>query len=186
VGYSTLFITTKSFYKKYSFEKSNPLELSRAADGAFVICGFVNPLCRQGVIDTSRTDPPHDPSYNIISLNRCKNHIPSVVVYFPSTGTYYSPRFFADTSRLQLKGLCLCDNGLATKSVLQMLPASALRIKKSDGLPDEGGQLQTFTAVYCVDVCCTKSPILTIYPLLTGNHVPDKNICIPPDIFIGP
>ena len=40
--------------KTYSFEKSNPLELSRAADGAFVICGFINPLCRQGMIDTNR------------------------------------------------------------------------------------------------------------------------------------
>jgi len=84
------------------------------------------------------------------------------------------------------KGYGYVINGLATQSALQMLPASALRIKKSDGLSDEGGQLWTFTAVYCVDVCCTKSPILTMYPLLTGNHVPDKNICIPPDIFIGP
>jgi len=66
-----------------------------------------------------------------------------------------------------------------------MLLASALRIQKSDGLPDEGGQLQTFTAVYHVNICCTKSPILTLQPLLTCSHVADNNICIPPDIFIG-
>jgi len=83
--------------KTYFFKKSNPLELSRAADGVFVFCGFVNPLFRQGMIET---DLPHDPSYDIISLNRCKNCIPTVVVYFPSTGTYYSPRFFANTSQL--------------------------------------------------------------------------------------
>jgi len=68
---------------------------------------------------------------------------------------------------------------------MQMLPASALQIKKSNGLPDEKGQLRPFTAVYHVDVCCSKTPILTMYPVLTGFHVPDKNICIPPDIFIG-
>jgi len=39
--------------------------------------------------------------------------------------------------------------------------------------------------VYHVDVCCTKTPISIMYPLLTGIHVPDKNICVPPDIFIG-
>ena len=33
------------------------------------------------------------------------------MVYFPSTGTYYSPRFFADTSQLQSKELWLCNNG---------------------------------------------------------------------------
>ena len=89
--------------KTYSFEKSNPLELCRAADGAFVICGFINPLCSHGLIDTNRTELPHDPSYDIVSQNRCKNCIPTVVVYFPSTGTYYSPQFVADTSQLQSK-----------------------------------------------------------------------------------
>jgi len=84
--------------KTYSFEKSSPFELSMAADGVFVICGFINPLCKQGMIVSSRTDLPHDPSYNIVSLNRCKNSIPTVVVYFPSTGTYYLPRFFVDNS----------------------------------------------------------------------------------------
>jgi len=43
----------------------------------------------------------------------------------------------------------------------------------------------TFTDVYHVDVCYTKTLILTMYPLLTGVHVLDKNICIPPDTFIG-
>ena len=114
--------------KTYSFEKLSPFELSMAADGMFVICGFINPLCRQGMIDSSRTDLPHDPSYNIVSLNRCKNSIPTVVVYFPSTGTYYLPRFFVDNSQLRSKGLCLQDDVLATKSVLQMLPGSALGI----------------------------------------------------------
>jgi len=51
-------------------------------------------------------------------------------------------------------------------------------------MPDEGGQLWTFTDVYQVDVSNTRTPILTMYPLLTGLHVPDKNICIPPNIFI--
>jgi len=66
-----------------------------------------------------------------------------------------------------------------------MLPLKSLCIRRSDGMPDEEGQLWTFTDVYCVDVCNTKSPILTMYPLLTGVHVPDENICILPDIFIG-
>jgi len=43
----------------------------------------------------------------------------------------------------------------------------------------------TFTDVYCVDVSNTTRPISTMYPLLTGVHVSDENICIPPDIFIG-
>jgi len=105
--------------------------------------------------------------------------------YTPSTGTYYSPQFVADTSPLQSKGLWLHHNGLATKTVMQMLPSLALQIRKSNGMPDEGGQLWTFTDVYHVNVCYTIIPILTMYALLTGVHVPDKNICIPPDIFIG-
>ena len=78
--------------KTYSFEKSNPLELSRAADEAFVICRFVNPHCSHGLFTTSsNAELPHDPCYDVILQNRCKNQIPTVVLYFPSTGTYYSP-----------------------------------------------------------------------------------------------
>jgi len=50
--------------------------------------------------------------------------MPTVVLYIPSTGTYYSPRFVSDTSHLRAKGLWLCNHGLATKTVLQMLPSN--------------------------------------------------------------
>jgi len=172
--------------KTYSSEKSNFLELSRAVDGAFVICRFVNPHCSQGLfITSSKAELPHDPCYDVVLQNRRKNQVPTVVFYFPSTWTYYSPQFVSDTSQLRSKGSWLCNYRLATKTIMQMLPLTSLHIRRSDGMPDEEGQLWTFTDVCCVDFCNTKTPILTMYPLLTGVHVLDKNICIPPDIFIG-
>jgi len=77
--------------KRYSFKKSNPLELSRAADGMFVIHGFANPHCSQGSFTTNKAELPDDPCYDVILQNRCQNQIPTVVLYFPSTGTYYLP-----------------------------------------------------------------------------------------------
>jgi len=59
--------------KTYSFKKSNPLGLSRAADRAFVICGFINPHCSQGLINTTRTELPCDPSYTLFCRTGTKN-----------------------------------------------------------------------------------------------------------------
>jgi len=59
--------------KTYSFEKSNPLELSRAADEAFVICRFVNPHCSHGLFTTSsNAELPHDPCYDVICKTDAK------------------------------------------------------------------------------------------------------------------
>ena len=119
------------------------------------------------------------------SRNSRRNRIPSVALYFPSTGTYYSPRFVSDTSRLRSKGLWLRNHGLATKTVFQMLPSTSLRIRISDGMPDPDGHLWKFTDVYRIDVLYKNSPICTLFPLLTGVHVSDEQICIPPDVIVG-
>jgi len=131
--------------KKYSIEVSNALELTTADDGAYIICGFLNPNCRVDTTTNQQTGYPHDPSYDMKSMNERCEEIRTVVLYFPSTGNYYSPRFVSDTSRLRAKGLWLRNHHLATKNVLQMLPSTALRIQKSDGMPDSTGQLLNFT-----------------------------------------
>jgi len=77
--------------KIYSIEVSNLLELSNAADGAFVICGVLNPECVPQDGCCFHSEHPHDPSYEIISPNCRQNKVPSVVLFFPSTGLYYSP-----------------------------------------------------------------------------------------------
>jgi len=123
--------------------------------------------------------------YNIFGPNLQKNKMQSVVLYFPSTGTYYSPRFVADTSRLQSKGMFVRNKGLATMHVLEMLPSTALRIRKVDGLPDVGGQLMTFTDVYRIDITSTCHRINTLLPIFQGVHVDDYSVCIPPDVTIG-
>jgi len=92
--------------------------------------------------------------------NRCKNQISTVVLYFPSIGTYYLPQFVADTNQLWSKGLWLHNNGLATKKCFHC----HIFFRKTDGMPDEDGQLWTFTDLYYVDVSNTKTPILTMYP----------------------
>jgi len=161
------------------------LELTTADDGAYIICGFLNPNCRIDTTTNQQTGHPHDPSYDMKSMNeRCKE-IRTVVLYFPSTGNYYSPRFVLDTSWLRAKGLWLRNHHLATKNILQMLPSTALRIQKSDGMPDSTGQLLNFTNVYRIDVCCSNTPISTLQPSLKGVHVDDKHILIPPDFIIG-
>jgi len=44
---STQFVFHQSIHKPYSFEIWNALLLSSAADGAFIICGFLSPHCIQ-------------------------------------------------------------------------------------------------------------------------------------------
>jgi len=116
----------------------------------------------------------------------CKKRMPSaVVLYFPSTGLYYSPWFVSDTSCLWSKGMWLCNQCLAMTFVLQMLPATSLWIQKGSGLPGADGQLHSFTDIYWVHVHSICNPILTLLPVFQGIHVSDSNICIPPDFVIG-
>jgi len=171
--------------KIYSIEVSNSLELSNAADGAFVICGVLNPECVPQDGRCFHGEHPHDPSYEIISPNCRQNKVPSVVLFFPSTGSYYSPRFVSNTSRLQSRGLWLGDCCLANTTTLQMLPSTSLCITKADGLPGIGGQLLCFTDIYCIDVMANIDPIVSLLPLLHGVHVDDNNICIPHDVIVG-
>jgi len=171
--------------KTYSIEFSNLLELTIAHDGAYIICGYINPDCLLNATPNQRTEYPHDPSYDITSRNERCNEIRTVVLYFPSTGTYYSPRFVTDTSHLRVKGLFLRDFDLSTKTVWQMLPSTALRIKKNDGMPDAEGQLQNFTDVYRIDVRNHCNLLSTLQPILKGVHVNDNHICIPHDVIVG-
>jgi len=91
----------------------------------------------------------------------------------------------SDTSHLRAKGLWLGNHGLATKTVFQMLSSNSLRILKSSGHPDTEGQLWKFTDVYRIDIQGYNVPIPTNSVFLTGVHVSDSNICIPPDIMVG-
>ncbi len=77
--------------KMHSIEFSNPLELTTAHDGAYIICGYINPDCLLNATPNQRTEYPHDPSYDIVSRNEQCSEIRTVMLYFPSTGTYYSP-----------------------------------------------------------------------------------------------
>jgi len=61
----------------------------------------------------------------------------------------------------------------------------SLHLRKSDGLPDTYGQLQNFTDNYQINIQYEINLVHTLYPILTVLHVKDKNICIPPEIFIG-
>jgi len=55
--------------KKYCFEISNEAELLRATDGAFIICGLINPLCTPQDAERHAAVHPHDPLYYIVSPN---------------------------------------------------------------------------------------------------------------------
>jgi len=77
--------------KTYSIELSNLLELMTANDGAYIICGYINPNCLLNTTPNEQKEYPHDPSYNIVSRNEWCSEIRTVVLYFPSTGSYYSP-----------------------------------------------------------------------------------------------
>jgi len=171
--------------KTYSVEVSDSLELSTAADGAFVICGVINPECVPQDGRCFCGEHPHDPSYEIISPNCRQKKVPSVVLFIPSTGSYYSPRFVSNTSRLQSRGLWLGDCRLANSTTLQMLPSTSLRIAKADGLPGAGGQLLSFTDIYRINVTSNVDPIVSLLPILHGVHVDDNDICIPHDVIIG-
>ena len=160
-------------------------ELSTACDGAFIICGYVNSNCNTSSSYDQRIDHPHDPTYSIVNANSRCHSVATVALYIPSAGIYYSPWFVSDTSRLRAKGLWLGNHGLATKTVFQMLSSNSLRILKSSGYPDAEGQLWKFTDVYRIDIQGCSIPIPSNSVYLTGVHVSDNNICIPPDIMVG-
>jgi len=172
--------------KSYCINTCEISELSTAADGVFIICGYINSKCVSHEMPKQRVENPHYPMYNIVGPMLQKHKMLSVVLNFPFTGTYYSPRFVADTSCLQSKGVVICNKGLASMHVLQMLPSIALHIRKDDGLPDVDGQLMMFTDVYQINIPSTCCGINTLLPIFQGVlHVNDFSVCIPPDISIG-
>jgi len=175
----------KGVGKTYLVHISDARELAAAADGAFVICGLLNPNCAERSDNGNTPEYPYDPACSFVSPKSQQHKIPSVVLYFPSTGMYYSPWYIADTSHLQAKGLCLLDKILATSIVLQMLPATSLQIRQDSTLPGDGGHLKVFTDIYQIDVESPVSQILTLLPVLHGLHVNDSEICIPHDVAIG-
>jgi len=172
--------------KTYSIHISSYTELSSAADGAFfIICGLFNPECMKDIHAKANAVHPHDPEYDILSLTYCATKLTSVVLYFPSTGTYYSPLFLSNTSRLQAKGLWLHNQCMAMLNVFQMLPATSFCIQQDSGLPGVGSQFLNFTDVYWIDVQKMDSTISTLTPVLWGVHVKDSCVCVPRDIAIG-
>jgi len=172
--------------KMYSVhDVSSCTELSSAADGAFLICGLLNLECIKDLHVQSNALHPHDPFYDILSLTYCATKLTSVVLYFPSTGTYYSPLFLSNTSCLQAKGLWLRNHSMATLNVLQMLPATSLHIQQESGLPGVGSQFLNFTDVYRINVRNKGSTTSTLTPVLRGVHMNDSSVCIPHDIAIG-
>jgi len=177
--------SAKQMSKKYSIEISNEAELLKATDSAFIICGLLNPLCIPQNAERNASVHPHDPVYDIVSPNCRKKKIPSAVLFIPAVGCYYSPRFFSNTSHLQARSLCLRNECLASANVLQMLPSTALCLRKDNGFPSEDGQLSKFTDIYRIDVTSQDNPIETLLPVLCGIHVKDDNICIPHDIIVS-
>jgi len=171
--------------KTYSIHVSSCTELSSAADGAFLICGLLNPECMKDLNAKANAVHPHDPAYDILSPTYHATKLSSVVLFFPSTGTYYSPLFLSNTSCLWAKGLWLHNYGMATLNVLQMLPATSLCIQQESGLPGLGSQFLNFTDVYRIDVQNNGSIMSTLTPVLRGVHVKDSSVCIPHDIAIG-
>jgi len=86
--------------KSCTLEISNLMELSTAADGAYIICGLLNPDCIITGTSMQKPEHPHDPLYDVMSCNAHCTKMTEVVLYFPSTGTYYSPCYLCDTSHL--------------------------------------------------------------------------------------
>jgi len=155
------------------------MELTSSTDSVFIICGLINPTCvYQDDVDL-KVDIPHDPIYEMLSINSCQKQMPSVVLYFPSTGLYYLPWFVTNTGCLWPKGMWLHNQFLARTLVLQMLPTTSLQIQKGSGLPGADGQLHTFTDIFQFNVHSTCTLILTLLPVFQDIHVSNSNICTP-------
>ncbi len=65
-----------------------------------------------------------------------------------------------------------------------MLPSNSLCIQKTNGWPDTDGQLWKFTDIYCIDIHCSNVPNMVTSVVITEVHVPDSDICVPPDVMI--
>jgi len=59
------------------------MELTTADDGAYIICGYINPNCCFNANPNKQTEYPHDPSYDIISMNDQCNEIQLCFTFLP-------------------------------------------------------------------------------------------------------
>jgi len=183
MGYTSLPVVDEVIKKKYSIEISNSMELSEAANGAYLICGYLNQECVSQEIRNSEYQL--NPVCNIITANHEQHHIPSVVLFIPSTVSFYSPIFLSDMTHLQAKGLWLQNCHLATDTMLKMLPSILLHLQKDGGVPGNEGLLSEFMDIYQISVTLVNNPIMTLQPVLHDIHVDDKDICILHDVIIG-
>jgi len=66
-----------------------------------------------------------------------------------------------------------------------MLPSISLCLLKDGNIPGNEGLLSEITDIYRITVTSVCNPIIMLLPVLCGIHVHDKDICIPPDVFLG-
>jgi len=106
----------------------------------------------------------------------------AVVLYFPFTGTYYSPFFHQIQIVCGLKD-CGCRT-MATKNILHMLPSTTLCIRKMECQLQMGNYRHSLMSMVLTFIILAYQ-VFTLYPCLTAVHVQDKQICILSDIIIG-
>ncbi len=194
VGYALSKIVGR---KHYSLEICTVADLGKAADDAFIIQGPLNHLCNPHFLSDHNKHHPADPVINVVNNKSSLKNSPkpkakkqkitlpsSIVLFVPSTGIYYSPHFIKKTPRIKAWGKVMGNPLAAAQNKLAQLPATALRIRRSDGQCAKGGQLISFDAVVfkikVYNPC--NLPIFRDIVLHQAYHLPDENVLISPDL----
>jgi len=173
--------------KQYQIQRQSSFSvLAKSCDDAWLIEGFLNHLsvpedgpCRNATI-------PMNPVMDVVhrdELGDCS--IPTVVLFIPSCGIFYSPYFYCKTPRIAAMGKVLGNQTMCTSFSLEQLPATALRICRRDGLCAKGGFLSSFSKLFRIIVRDPQVSVDAQLPVHTCHHLPDKQLMVYPDFDIN-
>ena len=152
VGHALSWITGPM---QYSLHISTLNELKNASDHAYIIQGCLNTLCQPHIVTDNNK---HHPAMPIIKFSekpsdknnrkKQKTNVSNLVVLFiPSTGIYYCTAYPKATPRINAWGRVMDNHTASMQNSLTQLPATSLRIRRSDGQCAKGGQLISFDSI---------------------------------------
>lgn len=157
----------------YTFQETTREWMSTHPVGAFLLVGILNNKSKvQHVADHNFHQPniEYVKSYHA-SGSATMDETKTIAIFIPSCNYFY----------------CLFGSNQYFKEGFAPLPASFLRIKRHDGNVAKGGFFKEINQVFYIHPKIENihkvvtTPALENTIIFHGHHVPDCNICLPPD-----
>ena len=176
-----------SKFKQYQIQSQTSFSvLGKCHDHAWLIEGFLNELSLPQANVWHNETNPLNPVADVLHTDETTDFsIPTVVLLIPSCGIFYSPYFCRQTPRITAMGRVLGNVLMCNSFSLEQLPATALHIRRKDGLCARGGFMSSFSKLFRIIVT---DPIVNVeaeIPTHTCHHLPDKDLMIYPDFDVN-